>query len=104
MMAEVRCGGQKAKYSRRADVFRFTPENGHGVITPSCPRSAANDRQGRSPMDVTSYSGWRGGGNCPNCTSALRGSRKTTNIQASSRAIWGIPAYIRTSFEWENSI
>jgi hypothetical protein len=42
--------------------------------------------------------------NCPNCTSALQGSRKTTNIQASSRAIWGIPAYIRTSFEWENSI
>src|SRR5664280_992589 len=30
-------------------------------------------------------------------SSALQGSRKTPNIQASSRVIWGIPAYIRTS-------
>src|SRR5258705_7455748 len=93
--------GQKAKSSLRADVFRFTLER---TWSDYAPKSAANDRQGSSPMDVTSYSGWRGGGNCPNCTSALRGSRKTTNIQASSRAIWGIPAYIRKSFEWENSI
>jgi hypothetical protein len=26
--------GQKAKYSLRADVFRFTPNNGHAVTVP----------------------------------------------------------------------
>jgi hypothetical protein len=26
--------GQKAKYSLRADVFRFTPNNGHAVTAP----------------------------------------------------------------------
>ena len=35
----------------RADVF-FAPENGHGATTPSCPKSAANDRQGRHPWTL----------------------------------------------------
>jgi hypothetical protein len=26
--------GQKAKYSRRAHVFRFTPDNGHAAAAP----------------------------------------------------------------------
>jgi len=29
--------GQKAKYSPRADVFRFTPNNGHAVTAPPWP-------------------------------------------------------------------
>jgi hypothetical protein len=38
----------------------------------------------------------RGDGNCPNCSSALQGARKTTNIQASSGVIWGIPAEVKS--------
>jgi hypothetical protein len=40
MMAEVRCGGQKAKYSLGADVFRFAPVSGHRRADPSLPRCA----------------------------------------------------------------
>jgi hypothetical protein len=32
--------GQMLKYSRRVDVFRFAPNNGHGATTPPCPKSA----------------------------------------------------------------
>jgi hypothetical protein len=32
--------GQKAKYSRRAHVFRFTSDNGHAAATPQCPFGA----------------------------------------------------------------
>ena len=39
-MAEVRCGGQKAKCSLRADVFRFGPNNGHRSIGSACPFGA----------------------------------------------------------------
>jgi hypothetical protein len=34
--------GQKAKYSRRADVFRFTPKTGHRSMQSACPKSATN--------------------------------------------------------------
>jgi hypothetical protein len=29
--------GQKAKYSRRANVFRFAPESGHRAMQSACP-------------------------------------------------------------------
>jgi hypothetical protein len=32
--------GQKAKYSLRADVFRFGPNNGHRSIGSACPFGA----------------------------------------------------------------
>jgi hypothetical protein len=32
--------GQKAKYSLRADVFRFTPESGLKSDITTCPKSA----------------------------------------------------------------
>src|SRR6266403_2080958 len=32
--------GQKAKYSRRADVFRFTPKTGHRSMQSACPKRA----------------------------------------------------------------
>jgi hypothetical protein len=32
--------GQKAKYSLRADVFRFAPESRHYAMRLACPKSA----------------------------------------------------------------
>src|SRR5258708_38109465 len=34
--------GQKAKYSLRADVFRFAPKSGHCATEPACPFRATN--------------------------------------------------------------
>src|SRR6266436_1000886 len=36
--SNVRCGCQKAKYSRRTDVFRFTPKTGHRSMQSACPK------------------------------------------------------------------
>jgi hypothetical protein len=40
--------GQKAKYPRRADVFRFGPNNGHRSIGSACPFGATNGLMRRS--------------------------------------------------------
>jgi len=35
--ASMSAGGQKAKYSPRADVFRSAPDSGHRAMQPACP-------------------------------------------------------------------
>src|SRR5260221_448794 len=39
--------GQKAKYSRRADVFRFAPKTRHRSMQSACPKRANNRSAGR---------------------------------------------------------
>ena len=34
--------GQKAKYSLRANDFRYAPNNGHSAVTTACPFGAMN--------------------------------------------------------------
>jgi len=53
-----------------------------------CPNASENGQI--SPSTIVRAA--RGDSNCPNCTHALQGAPKTTNVQASSGAIWGIPA------------
>jgi hypothetical protein len=43
--------GQKAKYSRRAHVFRFGPNNGHRSIGSACPFGAITGLMHASPFD-----------------------------------------------------
>jgi hypothetical protein len=42
--------GQKAKYSRRADVFRFTPKTGHRSMQSACPKSANRRHRACTPL------------------------------------------------------
>ena len=46
--------GQKAKYSLRADVFRFGPESGLSFAIAPCPKSANNGLMRRSKRHLYS--------------------------------------------------
>jgi hypothetical protein len=50
--------GQKAKYSLRADVFRFTPGSGHPACGLECPSCANSRRKKPAARHVQTVAAW----------------------------------------------